>query len=239
MKENAASAEAEAGGAADRTAASPTAPSRGEVVRSMRAFATHQGLWGAWSQFAGLSTAVLTGYALWLGADAAAVALLSSIISVMALAQLAAPLIGARFGDEKRFILKSRMGAMLLRGSILAIPFAVPEGYRFALLVVLLSASLLLVQLSSPYIGSWQSNIIPRAIRARFTSRATIVATVAGSAVAMATVTSFIRRPKRGPSALKLGLTVAAVRPPTSAASRTCLTFNSSRSCPPMVARSL
>ena len=71
------------------------------------------------------------------------------------------------------------MGAMLLRGSILAIPFAVPEEYRFPLLVVLLSASLLLVQLSSPYIGSWQSNIIPRAIRARFTSRATIVATVA------------------------------------------------------------
>ena len=179
MKENAASAEAEAGGAADRTAASPTAPSRGEVVRSMRAFTAHQGLWGAWGQFAGLSTAVMTGYALWLGADAAAVALLSSIISVMALAQLAAPLIGARSGDEKRFILNSRMGAMLLRGSILAIPFAVPGEYRFLLLVVLLSASLLLVQLSSPYIGSWQSNIIPRAIRARFTSRATIVATVA------------------------------------------------------------
>ena len=179
MKENAASAQAEAGGAADRTAPPPAAPSRGEVVRSMRAFTTHQGLWGAWSQFAGLSTAVMTGYALWLGADAAAVALLSSIISVMALAQLAAPLIGARFGDEKRFILKSRMGAVLLRGSILAIPFAVPEGYRFPLLVALLSASLLLVQLSSPYIGSWQSNIIPRAIRARFTSRATIVATVA------------------------------------------------------------
>ena len=145
----------------------------------MRAFTAHQGLWGAWGQFAGLSTAVMTGYALWLGADAAAVALLSSIISVMALAQLAAPLIGARSGDEKRFILNSRMGAMLLRGSILAIPFAVPAEYRFLLLVVLLSASLLLVQLSSPYIGSWQSNIIPRAIRARFTSRATIVATVA------------------------------------------------------------
>ena len=50
----------------------PTSPnysrfSRGEVTRSLRAFTIHQGLWGAWSQMAGLSTAVMTGYALWLG----------------------------------------------------------------------------------------------------------------------------------------------------------------------------
>ena len=56
-------------------------------------------------------------------------------------------------------------------------------------------------------------------------------ATAAGSAAAMAAVTSFMRRPKRGPRALKLGFTVATVRPPTSAASRTCFTFNSSSSC--------
>ena len=161
----------------------PTSPnytrfSRGEVTCSLRAFTIHQGLWGAWSQMAGLSTTVMTGYALWLGADASSVALLSSIVSVMALGQLLAPLIGARFADEKRFILNTRMAALLLRGSILSIPFLVPEGYRFTLLVILLSASLLLVQLSSPYLGSWQSNIIPRNIRARFTSRATIVGTI-------------------------------------------------------------
>ena len=160
--------------------------SRGDVTRSLRAFTVFQGLWGAWGQLAGLGTAVMTGYALWLGADASSVALLTSIISVMALAQLLAPVIGSRFQDEKRFILIARRIAILLRGSILAIPFVIPEGWRFPALVCLLGASLMLIHVASPFMGSWQAHVIPRAIRARFTSKATIIGTLA------AMVTGFV-----------------------------------------------
>ena len=156
--------------------------SRGETARALRAFIVSQGLWGAWSQMAGVGAAVMTGYVLSLGGDASFVALMTSITTASVVGQLLSPIIGRRVANKKRFILTSRVISVLFRGSVLAVPFLLAPSWQLGALVVLLTCSLFFLQLLSPFFGSWQANTIPEGIRARFTSRQTIVASLAAMA---------------------------------------------------------
>ena len=66
---------------------------RGQITRSLRAFITASGLWGAWGQATSLGTAVFTGFALSLGADKSFIALCMSIAYLMAVTQVISPLL--------------------------------------------------------------------------------------------------------------------------------------------------
>ena len=161
--------------------------SRGQTNRAMRSFIAASGLWGAWGQALGIGTAAFTGFALHLGADESFIALFTSLAYVLALTQLLAPFLNAQIQRKKRFIIGLGFCEILLRGSLIIVPFAFPPDMRLAAMVGLIGASLFCGYSVSPFYGTWIANAVPEQIRARFTSRqtilATIVAMVAGFAI--------------------------------------------------------
>ncbi|MSR82546.1 MAG: MFS transporter [Candidatus Latescibacteria bacterium] len=160
---------------------------RQETERGLRAFIVVSGIWGVWGQMIGTGTAMLNGFALTLGATASFFALMTSINSLMGFAQLLAPRIGWQVADHRRFILGCRALACALRAAILFIPLLVPARFQLVALVALVGASLVCLQGSSPFYGSWQATLIPENMRARFTSRQVIVGTLTAMVAGLAT----------------------------------------------------
>ncbi|MSR81838.1 MAG: MFS transporter [Candidatus Latescibacteria bacterium] len=165
---------------------------RGEVPRALRAFITASGFWGAWGQAVGIGNAVFTGYALYLGADESFISLITAVSYLLALTQLAAPLLGRWIQNKKRLILGFGFGEVLMRGLPAAIPFI--YGYfhfapslQLGAFMALICLSLLCGYIISPFYSTWVADTIPTDIRARFTSRQTIISTlvamVAGFAI--------------------------------------------------------
>ena len=151
---------------------------RGQVTRSLRSFITASGIWGAWGQAVGIGTAVFTGFALHLGADESFIALFTSIAYFLALAQLLSPFLSARIADKKRFILGAGFCEILFRGLLVAIPFVFAPRLYLGALAVLVSMGLLCGYSLSPFYNTWIADTVPENIRARFTSRQTIVSTI-------------------------------------------------------------
>lgn len=160
---------------------------REETEHGLRAFVMVSGIWGVWGQMIGTGTAMLNGFALTLGATASFFALMTSINSLMGFAQLLAPRLAWQVADHRRFILGCRGLACLLRAAVLFIPLFVPQRFQLGALMALVSASLLCLQSSSPFYGSWQATLIPEDMRARFTSRQVIVGTLTAMVAGLAT----------------------------------------------------
>ena len=152
--------------------------SRGQVHRALRSFVVASGLWGAWGQACGLGTAAFTGFALYLGADGAFIALFTSAAYFLALTQLLAPLLSARVRDKKRFVVVGGYVEIVFRGLPLIIPLFVPEQYRLPALVAMVCLSMFSGYAISPFYSTWIANAVPENIRARFASRQTIVSTI-------------------------------------------------------------
>ncbi len=151
---------------------------RGQVNRGLRTFITASGLWGAWGQTSGIGTAVFTGYALLLGADDSFIALFTSMAYLLAMVQLVSPLLGGHIANKKRFIISSGFCEILLRGAPALIPLLLVPYLHLPALVVLVGLSLFFGYLLSPFYSAWMANTIPEPIRARFTSRQTIISSV-------------------------------------------------------------
>ena len=156
----------------------PTSLSRGKTNRAMRSFIAASGLWGIWGQTAGIGTAAFTGYALHLGADESFIALFTSLAYVLALTQILAPFLNAHIERKKHFIVGLGSIEILLRGCIVFIPFLFPSEHRLMAMVCLLGASMFCGHGVSPFYGTWVANAVPENIRARFTSRQTILSTI-------------------------------------------------------------
>ena len=152
--------------------------SRGQVHRALRSFVVASGLWGAWGQACGLGTAAFTGFALYLGADGAFIALFTSAAYFFALTQLLAPLLSARVRDKKRFVVFGGYVEIAFRGLPLIIPLFVPEQYRLPALVAMVCLSMFSGYAISPFYSTWIANAVPENIRARFASRQTIISTI-------------------------------------------------------------
>ena len=159
---------------------------RGQVHRALRSFVVAAGFWGAWGQAIGLGTAAFTGFALYLGADGAFIALFTSAAYFLALSQLLAPMLSASLGDRKRLVVVGGLVEIGFRGLPLLVPFLVPEPYRLAALVAMVGLGLLSGYLVSPIYNTWIANVVPENIRARFTSRQTIVSTMVAMAAGFA-----------------------------------------------------
>lgn len=151
---------------------------RGEVTRALRAFITASGFWGAWGQAVGIGNAVFTGYALLLGADESYISLLTAVSYLLALTQLGAPLLGRWVQNKKRLILGCGFGEILLRGLPAAIPFVFAPSLQLGAFMALICLSLLCGYTLSPFYSTWVADTIPKDIRARFTSRQTILSTL-------------------------------------------------------------
>lgn len=160
---------------------------RGEVNLTLRAFITASGLWGVWGQTVGIGTAVFTGYALYLGADASYIALFTSVAYLLAAAQLVVPVLGRSLRQRKRFIVSVGMVEILFRSTPPLVPLLFAPDLRLGGLLALVGVGLLCGYSLSPFYTTWVANAVPESIRARFTSRQTIISTlvamVAGFAV--------------------------------------------------------
>ena len=158
---------------------------RVEVTRGLHSFTLASGLWGVWGQSVGIGTAVFTGFALSLGADASFIALLTSIAYALAAVQFVSPLIGQRLRARKRFILGMGIGEVALRGTVVLIPLLLlNRAYHLHALLLVAALSLACGHIISPLFNTWVANTVPSTIRARFISRQTtisaIVAVIAG-----------------------------------------------------------
>lgn len=160
---------------------------RGEVTRGLRAFIMASGFWGAWGQTVGIGTAVFTGYALLLGADESYIALITAVSYLLALMQLGSPLLGRWVANKKRLIIGAGFGEILMRGLPAAIPFVFAPSLQLGAFMALICLGLMCGYTLSPFYNTWVANTIPKDIRARFTSRQTIISTlvamIAGFAV--------------------------------------------------------
>lgn len=152
--------------------------SRGQSNRAMRSFILASGLWGVWGQAVGIGTAAFTGFALHLGADESFIALFTSLAYVLALTQILAPFLNAHIQRKKRFIVGLGFVEILLRGSVVFIPLLFAPEHRLIAMVFILGASMFFGHGVSPFYGTWVANAVPEHIRARFTSRQTILSTV-------------------------------------------------------------
>ena len=154
---------------------------RGQATRGMRSFIAASGIWGAWHQFVGIGSTVFTGYALFLGADESFIAVMVALAYLLAPVQLASSLVGARISKKKHFVIGAGICEMLVRGSLILIPFIfAPRSYLGAM-IGLVAASLVFAYLLSPTYNTWMVNTIPEDYRARFTSQQTIVRTLAAT----------------------------------------------------------
>ena len=154
---------------------------RGQATRGMRSFIAAGGIWGAWHQFVGIGSTVFTGYALFLGADESFIAVMVALTYLLAPVQLASSLVGARISKKKHFVIGAGICEMLVRGSLILIPFIfAPRSYLGAM-IGLVAASLVFAYLLSPIYNTWMVNTIPEDYRARFTSQQTIVRTLAAT----------------------------------------------------------
>jgi len=151
---------------------------RGQVTRALRAFIVASGFWGAWGQAVGIGNAVFTGYALYLGADESFISLITAVSYLLALTQLGAPLLGRWVQNKKRLIIGCGFGEILMRGLPAAIPFLFVSSLWPGAFMVLICLGLLCGYTLSPFYNTWVADTIPKDIRARFTSRQTIVSTL-------------------------------------------------------------
>ncbi|MDA0336803.1 MAG: MFS transporter [bacterium] len=151
---------------------------RGEARRAMRGFIAASGFWGMWGQTVGIGTAVFTGYALHLGADAAYVALFTSVAYLLAVGQLIVPVLGRKLRRRKRYIVSVGFAEILFRSSPALIPFLFVEHLRLEAMMVFVGIGLLCGYSLSPFYNTWVINAVPENIRARFTSRQTIISTL-------------------------------------------------------------
>lgn len=151
---------------------------RGESSRAMRGFITASGVWGMWGQTVGIGTAVFTGYALHLGADASYVALFTSVAYFIAVGQLVVPVLGRRLRRRKHYIVIVGCVEILFRSSPALIPLLFAEHLRLDAMLVFVGFGLLCGYSLSPFYNTWVVNAVPENIRARFTSRQTITSTL-------------------------------------------------------------
>ena len=149
-----------------------------QVLRALRLFLWSGGLWGAWVQAAGISTAIFTGYALWLGASASDIALLTSIASVTSSIQLFAFLVFRRTEHKKRLVFLLGCGEMFFRFAVIGIPLLVPVPLRMPAMMVFVGVGLVSGYMLSPLFNTWLATTIPEEIRARFIGKRTIVRTI-------------------------------------------------------------
>jgi len=134
----------------------------------------------------GIGTAVLTGYALWLGASEAQIAYFVSIASIASLGQILSPYIAARIRRKRAFLLGMGVLEFLFRFLIVLIPLFVVSDLRVLAMGLLIGLSLTAGHIVSPIYNTWMSAIIPEDIRARFFGRQTTANLLVGMAAAFA-----------------------------------------------------
>ncbi len=143
-----------------------TSLSRVEVMQGLRysvmdgAFAT------VWTTLT--SGAILTGFALWLGAGSVAIGLLTAIPTLAALVQLVSSFAGERSSTRKSFIALYSFVGRVLWLPILLLPLFMSHARALTVFLVLFTISNILVNMPTPAWTAWMTDLVPVATRGRY-----------------------------------------------------------------------
>ena len=146
----------------------------------MRRLLVNGGLWGAYGQLVAVTGPIFTGLALWMGLDAADIALIASIAALAGLIQPVSSFITGRLADQKGFILRYGLADISLNTVVVLVPFliGVASG-RFAFVAAAVLLGTLTGNLVAPVFNSWFSTILPDDFRARFLGKRLIIVNLA------------------------------------------------------------
>jgi HEAT repeat protein/Na+/melibiose symporter-like transporter len=154
-----------------------------EILRGMRlsvwegAFATVHG---------SLTTgAFLTGFALWLGANDLALALLTAIPTLAGLVQIVASYFGQRRGPRKPYVAWFAIAGRTLWIPILLAPFLMPHPLALSAFLVLFAVSFGLLNATVPSWTSWMSDLVPADHLGRYFARRNTVAGIVGMVIGL------------------------------------------------------
>jgi MFS family permease len=130
--------------------------------------------------------AVLTGWALYLGASAVTIGLLTALPMAAQVLQLPAAWLTQRLG-AKRLAVASIGTSRLVWLPMLALPFAgLSDASALAVFVVVVTVAGLLGVVGNNAWTAWMGDLVPGAIRGRFFSRRLVYINVAGTLAALA-----------------------------------------------------
>lgn len=169
----------------DETTREKALLSPSKTATGLRRFIYAAALWGAWGQAVG--GAIFTGYALWLGATDADFGILTSLTSFASFVQIFAVFPSNRTEHKKRFVLIFGFFEIFFRFSMVLIPFLwLPRSLWVPAMMALLVIGVLSGNILSPLFSTWMVNTIPANIRARYTSRRTVISTLVAIVMAYA-----------------------------------------------------
>ena len=154
--------------------------SRGEVNNALRMFTIAGGMWGAWGQMLGIGSVVFTGFVLTIGGEASDIAFFTSIAYIVAPVQMLSSLGSRWILNKRRWVIVNGILESLFRGIVIGIPFLFVPVLHLTVLSFCLAMGLIAGYLYNPFYNNWLADTVPTSIRARFTSRQTIVSQVCG-----------------------------------------------------------
>ncbi len=157
------------------------------LSRSIRTQHVNGAFWGAYGSLITVTGAIFTGFALWMGLEAADIALIASIAALAGLIQPFSFLIAGRMRNQKAFVIRFGLIEITLTTGVVFVPLLVGEpGPRFILAAIATLSGVLMGNLVSPHFNSWFSTILPEGSRARILSRRFVITNLAAMAVGYA-----------------------------------------------------
>ncbi|TVQ21830.1 MAG: MFS transporter [Spirochaetaceae bacterium] len=148
--------------------------------RAMRRLLVNGGLWGAYGQLVAVTGPIFTGLALWMGLDAADIALIASIAALAGMIQPVSSFITGRLADQKAFVLRFGIADISLNTIVVLVPFVIGVASgRFAFVAAAVLLGTLTGNLVAPVFNSWFSTVLPGDFRARFLGKRMIVVNLA------------------------------------------------------------
>ena len=150
----------------------------------MRRLLANGALWGAYGQLVAVTGPIFTGFALYMGLEAADIALIASVVALAGLVQPISSLITGRLRNQKGFVIRFGLIEITLTTCVILIPLATDgQSVRFALTATATLAGTLTGNLVAPLFNSWFSTVLPEEARARFMGRRLVLVNLAAMAV--------------------------------------------------------
>ncbi len=148
---------------------------RRQTVVGLRWMLATAALWGAYTPIASVSGSIFTGFALWLGASASRIAMLSAMFYLAGLVQPFSLFLTNRVANKKFFLVIAGSAEIVLTLSVVGIPEVLPPQWRVAALATMVLLGFTASNLLLPTYNTWMSTLIPEPIRGRYLSKRTAV----------------------------------------------------------------
>ena len=124
----------------------------------MRRLLMNGAMWGAYGQLIVVTGPIFTGLALWMGLEAADIAVVASIVALAGLIQPVSSFLTGKLRNQKRFVVLFGLLEVSLVTGVVLIPLAfhAPDA-RFALTATAVLSGTFCGNLAAPVFNSWFS----------------------------------------------------------------------------------